>query len=385
MSIIVPPPHDRRQAIILIADDNPDMLAFLADLLEADYQVLKATTGQAVLSIAQSEPKPDLILLDVVIPQMDGYQVLARLREQEQTCDIPVVFITAQKRVEEIVRGFELGAADYIIKPLCAPIVLARVHTQIELKRSRDWLRHQNSFLEAEVARRVEESQLIEDVSIFTLARLSETRDEVTGNHLRRTQQYVCLLAKSLSTHPRFAAFMTPANIQTLEKSALLHDLGKIGIPDSILLKPGKLSSVEREIMQTHAKLGRDAIELAKRDAAKPVEFLSMAQEIAHYHHEKWDGTGYPEGLAGDAIPITARLMALADVFDALISPRQYKQPWSFEQARDFIVKERGSHFDPDMVDAFLARFNEFKAISERYSDAAILPDAENIYGVGQD
>lgn len=375
------PPN--RQAVILVVDDNPEVIRLLNDVLLPEFRVRLAQTGQAALAIAQTEPKPDLILLDVLLPQMDGYEVLARLREQDQTRDIPVVFITALDGDEEVVRGLELGAADYITKPLCPAIVLARVHTQIELKRSRDWLRNQNVLLEAEVARRTEESQLIEDVSIFTLARLAEVRDEVTGNHLRRTQHYIRVLAESLCTHPRFAAFLTAANIETLTKSALLHDIGKIGIPDHILLKPGKLTPVEREIMQTHAKLGRDAIELAKRDAAKPVEFLSMAQEIAHYHHEKWDGSGYPEGLAGDTIPIPARLMALADVFDALICNRQYKKPWTFEEAKELILQERGGHFDPDVVDAFISRFDEFTAIADRYADQCLMRDTEIIFSVG--
>ena len=378
------PPVENRQAVILIVDDSPEAILFLTQWLQPSYRLLVAETGQAALSLAEAEPRPDLILLDVLMPQMDGYQVLAQLREQAQTCDIPVIFITALQGVEEVVRGLELGAADYLTKPLSAPIVLARVRTQIELKRSRDRLRNQNALLEAEVARRTEESQLIEDVSIFTLARLAEARDEVTGNHLRRTQRYVQVLAESLALHPRFAAFLADGNIETLKKSALLHDIGKIGIPDHILLKPGKLSQEEREIMQTHTKLGRDAIELAKREAAKPIEFLSMAQDIAYYHHEKWDGSGYPEGLSGEAIPIPARLMALADVFDALITSRLYKKAWSFEEARDLIAQERGGHFDPDVADAFLSQTEEFTAIAGRYADQAVMRDTGVIFSLGQ-
>jgi len=293
-----------------------------------------------------------------------------------------VIFITALDSADEVVRGLDCGAADYITKPLYPPIVLARVRAQLELKHSRDRLRDHNLFLEAEVARRMEENLLIQNVSIFALARLAEVRDGFTGNHLRRTQQYVKTLANSLKRHPRFVAFLTQSNIETLVQSALLHDIGKIGIPDHILLKNGKLNPDEWEIMKTHAKLGSDAIELAKRDAVKPIEFLSMAQDIAHYHHEKWDGSGYPDGLVGDAIPIPARLMALADVFDALISRRMYKEAWSLDTARELIAQGRGCHFDPDVTDAFLAGFDEYSAIAERYADGndACLNGKETIW-----
>jgi putative two-component system response regulator len=215
----------------------------------------------------------------------------------------------------------------------------------------------------------MEENQIIQDVGIHALGCLAEMRDPETGNHIRRTQGYVEALARHLQPHARFAAVLSGPFIRLLGKSAPLHDIGKVGIPDHILLKPGKLTAEEWAIMQTHAKLGAKAIAHAERDAAKPVAFLALAREIAHRHHEKWDGSGYPDGLAGDAIPVSARLMALADVFDALISVRVYKAAMSFDQARGLIVEGRGGHFDPDVVDAFLAIFDEFKAIAERYRD----------------
>lgn len=190
-----------------------------------------------------------------------------------------------------------------------------------------------------------------------------------TGAHIRRTQGYVEALARQLQPHPRFAAVLSEPFIRLLGKSAPLHDIGKVGIPDHILQKPGKLTAEEWAIMQTHARLGAEAIAHAERDAAKPAAFLALAREIAHWHHEKWDGSGYPDGLAGDAIPVSARLMALADVFDALISARVYKAPMSFDQARAIIVEGRGVHFDPDVVAAFLAIFDEFKAIAGHYRD----------------
>ncbi|HRY14288.1 MAG: two-component system response regulator [Candidatus Competibacteraceae bacterium] len=358
------------QKTILIVDDLPENLTVLGELLQPTYRVRAAVSGARALQIAASEPKPDLILLDVMMPDLDGYAVFARLREDVRTRDIPVIFVTALDTAINEQHGLELGAVDYITKPLQPSIVLARVHTQLELKEARDLLRDQNAFLEAEIVRRMADNQLVQNITIHALARLAETRDPETGNHLRRTQEYVHLLAMSLQSHRRFAAFLTQHTIQLLAKSAPLHDIGKVGIPDHILLKPGKLNPEEWDIMKTHAALGSEAIEQAERDAEKPVDFLILAKEIVHYHHEKWDGSGYPEGLAGDAIPISARLMALADVFDALITRRVYKPPIPHAQARAIIVAERERHFDPDIVDVFIHRFDEFCAIAECYSDS---------------
>lgn len=357
-------------ATILIIDDSAENLIVLSELLRPLYRVLAATSGEGGLRVANSLPKPDLILLDVMMPGMDGYTVLARLRDNPATQDIPVVFLTALAAAGDEEHGLQLGAADYITKPITPVVVLARVLTQLQAKQARDWMKNQNAALEAEVARRMAENDLTQQVSIRALAHLAEIRDPETGNHILRTQRYVQRLATALRQHPRFAAILSERYIDLLARSAPLHDIGKVGIPDHILLKPGKLTPDEWVIMQTHAKLGSDAIERAERDIKTPLAFLSTAKEIAHWHHEKWDGSGYPDGLAGDAIPISARLMTLADVFDALISVRPYKTAWSFAQARDFIAAGRGKHFDPDATDAFLANFPDFVAIAERYHDA---------------
>jgi putative two-component system response regulator len=356
-------------ATVLIVDDLPDNLAVLGEILLPHYRVLIASTGERALQIAGARPRPDLILLDVMMPHMDGYQVLARLRDDPETRDIPVVFVTAMDGQEDEERGLERGAADYIAKPLRPRIVLARVHTQLQLKRAGDLLRDRNAFLEAEVERRLGENQLIQDVSIHALARLAEIRDQETGNHLRRTQGYVRALGKQLQQNPRFAGQLSDRTLDLLAKSAPLHDIGKVGIPDYILRKPGPLDPQEWAIMKTHAKLGSDAIEQAERDALRPVAFLTLAKEIAHYHHERWDGGGYPEGLAGEAIPLAARLMAVADVFDAMISRRVYKAPMPLATARDLVRDGRGRHFDPDLVDAFLAGFDRIAQIANRYRD----------------
>jgi putative two-component system response regulator len=361
---------DAPRKTVLIVDDAPENLFVLSEVLQTHYRVRAAANGERALQVSVSEPRPDIVLLDIMMPDMDGYAVLERLRANPATRDTPVIFVTAMSSVGDEERGLNLGAVDYITKPIQPAIVLARVRAQLELKQARDWLRDQNAFLESEIGRRMAENILIQDVSIRTLARLAEVRDPETGNHILRTQGYVRTLAEHLSAHPRFAAALTPAYIDNLAKSAPLHDIGKVGIPDHILLKPGKLTAEEFTIMKTHAKIGSDAIEKAEQDAERPIAFLATAKEIAHWHHEKWDGNGYPDGLKGDAIPVSARLMAIADVFDALISRRVYKEPMPVDKATAIIVEGRGTHFDPDLVDAFLALRERFVKIAQRHSDS---------------
>lgn len=361
------PPSQR--ATVLIVDDLPENLEVLGELLQPLYRVRGAHSGLRALAVARSHPVPDLILLDVMMPGMDGYAVFDALRADPLTRDIPVIFVTALTGIEAEERGLELGAVDYITKPLRPSIVLARVRNQLELKRARDRLRDQNVFLEAEIARRMSENLLIQDVSIRALARLAEIRDPETGNHVRRTQAYVAVLARRLAANPRHEAVLTPERIDLIVKSAPLHDIGKVGIPDHILLKAGKLDADEWAIMQSHSRLGSVAIGNAEEGSERPLPFLTYAKEIALYHHERWDGSGYPEGLAGEAIPLSARLMALADVFDALVSRRVYKAAMALEVARDMICAARASHFDPAVVDAFLAEFECFAEIATRYRD----------------
>jgi len=359
---------------LLIVDDAVENLTVLDALLRPLYQIRVATSGEKALRVAASEPRPDLILLDVMMPDMDGYQVFDFLRADPVTRDIPVIFVTAMDSAEAELRGLDAGAVDYITKPLIPAIVLARVRTQLELKQARDWLSNKNTLLENEVARRMLENEITQEVSIRALAHLAEMRDPETGNHILRTQGYVRELALRLRDHPRFSDTLNERYIDLLHRSAPLHDIGKVGIPDLILLKPGPLTPEEWQVMKTHAKLGAQAIEQAERDAARPVEFLHLAKEIAHWHHEKWDGSGYPDGLVGEAIPLSARLMAVADVFDALISPRIYKPEMSLEQARDMIMQARGQHFDPDVTDAFLTGFDALSDIAGQHRDAHIQP-----------
>ncbi|MFA7292529.1 MAG: two-component system response regulator [Rhodocyclaceae bacterium] len=358
------------KATILVVDDTPDNLSLMSSLLKDIYRVKVANSGEKALKVAQSDNPPDLILLDIMMPEMDGYEVLQHLKRDPRTLDIPVIFLTAKSEVEDEKRGLELGAVDYITKPISPPIVMARVATQLHVKASADFLRSKADFLESEVAKRTREVMAIQDVTILAMASLAETRDSDTGNHIRRTQFYVKALAENLKSHPRFAWYLTDQTINMLFKSAPLHDIGKVGIPDRILLKPGRFTPEEFEIMKTHTTLGCDAITHAENSLGTEVEFLKMAKEIALSHQEKWDGSGYPQGLSGDDIPICARLMAVADVYDALISRRVYKDGMPHEKAYGIMIEGKATHFDPDMVDAFAAIHEEFRAISKRFADS---------------
>ena len=354
---------------ILIVDDTPDNLTLMTALLKDAYRTRVANNGERALKLAAALPYPDLILLDIMMPGIDGYEVCQRLKADRATADIPVIFLTAKTETEDEQKGFDAGCVDYITKPISPPIVLARVKTHLLLKSARDFLKDQNAFLESEVARRVKEVQTIQDTTIMAMGSLAETRDNETGNHIRRTQHYVRALARQLSGNPAYTSDLDEATIELLYKSAPLHDIGKVGIPDAILLKPGKLTPEEFEIMKTHTTLGRDAILAAEKLLHAPSSFLRYAREIACWHQEKWDGSGYPDGLVGPLIPLCARLMAVADVYDALISRRVYKPAMPHEKAVEIIREGKGSHFDPDMVDAFDAVVEEFRAIAAEFAD----------------
>ena len=367
-------------ATILVVDDTPANLSLMTGLLRDDYKVKAAIDGDKALRIAQSDPSPDLILLDIMMPGMDGYEVCRQLKANPHTRDIPIIFLTAKTGVDDEKHGLDLGAVDYITKPISPPIVMARVRNHLTLKASADFLRSKADYLEKEVARRTSEVIAIQDVTIMAMASLAETRDSDTGNHIRRTQNYVRALAMRLRTHPKFCTLLDERYITMLFKSAPLHDIGKVGIPDRILLKPGKLTPEEFELMKTHTTLGRDAIQSAERQLGMKVEFLTVAKEIAYSHQEKWDGSGYPEGLKGEQIPLSARLMALADVYDALISSRIYKQGMPHERALEIITEGRGKHFDPDVVEAFLAIQDEFQAIARCFADTSADHEAKRLH-----
>ncbi|MBF0133783.1 MAG: two-component system response regulator [Magnetococcales bacterium] len=359
---------EKQKPIILTVDDTPANIDVIKGILFNDFVVQVALNGQTALRIIERR-KPDLILLDIMMPEMDGYEVCRRIKAQEEWREIPIIFVTAMTDVENEAKGLHLGAVDYITKPISSPILLARIKTHLELKKSRDILRFQNEDLERKVVERTRQMEELQDVTMVAMGSLAEARDPETGNHIRRTQHYVKALAQHLKDHPRFREVLTPENITILFKSAPLHDIGKVGVPDHILLKPGKLSADEFTQMKKHPDHGRHAISSAERSISHATNFLQFAKEIAYSHHEKWDGSGYPEGLKGDAIPVTARLMAVADVYDALISRRVYKPPFTHEEAMTIIREGRGTHFDPDVVDAFLEISLSFQEIALTFTD----------------
>lgn len=355
--------------LILIVDDTPENLQLMSEVLKDNYKIKVANSGEKALKIAKGERIPDLILLDIMMPDLDGYEVCRRLKVHPSTCDIPVIFVTGKADETDEKKGFDIGAVDYITKPISVPILISRVNTHLQLKSVRDFLKDQNAFLETEVESRTNEIRAIQDVTIFAMASLAETRDAETGHHIRRTQLYTRTLANQLRKNPKYENFLNDYLIEMIFKSSPLHDIGKVGIPDNVLLKPGKLTLEEFEIMKTHSAIGRNAIENAENHLSLKVDFLKYAKEIAYYHHEKWDGTGYPEGLSGENIPISARIMAVADVYDALISKRVYKNSMSQEEAYHVMVMGSGTHFDPEVIDCFIEVYEEIKGIANRFND----------------
>jgi putative two-component system response regulator len=362
---------NEKRATVLVVDDSPDNIALLSSFLNAKYRVKVAISGEKALSLVTGDTAPDLILLDIMMPGMDGYEVCRRLKANPLTADIPVIFLTAKTELGDEQKGLELGAVDYIMKPPSPPIVMARISTHLHLKSVRDFLKDKNAFLETEVARRTKEVGIIQDVTMAAMGSLAETRDNETGNHIRRTQNYIKFLAQEMSGHPRFEGQLPASTIELLYKSAPLHDIGKVGIPDNILRKPGKLDPDEFEIMKTHTTLGRDAIIAAEKCLDTPNSFLALAREIAWTHHEKWNGTGYPRGLSGDDIPLAGRLMAIPDVYDALISERVYKQSFTHEVAVEIIATGSGIQFDPDIAKTFMESADRFKEIASAFVDHA--------------
>ena len=336
---------EQSHQMILLVDDNATNLQLLRETMDGlGYKLLIAKDGKRAISIAE-KALPDLILLDIMMPEMDGYEVCRRLKADKATRHIPVIFLTALSDSADEARGLGLGAVDYIVKPIVPDLVRARVRNHLELKHYRD-------KLESLVAERTRELALTQAVMIEGLATLAEYRDPETGGHIKRTQNYVKVLARQLKDHPQFGSELDDDTIDLLYQSAPLHDVGKVGVPDSILLKPGRLSD-EFEEMKMHAVYGHEALRITEQKLGQS-HFLRYAREIAYTHQEKWDGSGYPQGLEGEKIPLSGRLMALADVYDALISKRVYKPPFPHEKAVAIICDGRGTHFDPDVVDAFL-------------------------------
>ncbi len=348
-------------ATLLLVDDSTTNLQVLRESLSGiGYKLLIAKSGPAALAAAR-KALPDLILLDIMMPDMDGYEVCRRLKADDTTRRIPVIFLTALAGIDDEAKGLALGAVDYIAKPIFPELVRVRVRNHLELKRYQD-------ELQAEVRRQTRDLALTQAVMIESLATLAEYRDPETGGHIKRTQNYVKALAVRLKTHPRFRHELTDDAIDLLYLSAPLHDIGKVGVRDDVLLKAGRLTDDEFQEMKRHTQYGHDALYHTEQKLKKSA-FLRYAREIAYTHQEKWDGSGYPQGLKGEAIPISGRLMALADVYDALISKRIYKPPFTHEKAVDIIREGRGTHFDPDIVEAFLDIEETFRNIALTFAD----------------
>jgi putative two-component system response regulator len=355
--------------IILAVDDTPSNLELLHGYLGQAYDVRLCASAEAALRLVE-RTVPDLFLLDVVMPGTDGYELCRRLKADARTAEVPVIFLTARVGARDEEAGFREGAVDYIPKPIQPRTLLARVDTHLRLSNATRCLEDQNHALERLVAERTADVVDLQAATILAMASLAETRDQDTGNHLKRTQNYVLVLAERLRESPRYASELDPDAVRLIHGSAPLHDIGKVGVPDRILLKPGPLDEEERKLMRLHTTYGRDTILAVENYLGKKTDFLRYAREIAYSHHERWDGAGYPEGLAGEAIPLSARMMAIVDTYDALISRRVYKPPYDHEFAIAEIAKARGTSFDPALVDVTIEVAESFRSISARFSDA---------------
>ena len=348
--------------IVLVVDDTPENIDVVTGVLEDEYRVKVALNGKKALALAGESPLPDIILLDIMMPGMDGYETCRRLKDSPRTAGIPVVFVTALNDTGDEAMGLSLGAVDYITKPIVPELLKIRVRNHMELKRHRDHLKDL-------VRERTRELSLTREVTIEALADLAETRDPETGGHIKRTQHYVRLLAEYIRQKHGYTQLLNDELVELLFLSAPLHDVGKVGVPDNILLKPGKLTDDEFETMKLHTVYGARSL----RSAAKKLgnsSFLTLAGEIACTHHEKWDGSGYPHGLAAHDIPLSGRLMAVADIYDALVTRRIYKPPFPEARAVGIIHKMRGHHLDPGLVDAFLDLREDFRGVANNFADS---------------
>lgn len=364
---------------LLIVDDDPADLAELSRCLRPDYRPLSASSGEEALRLLGGDERPDLILLDARMPGLDGTSLLTRLQRDPELRQLPVLLlITRQDGIDEE-QAIALGAADFIRKPFKPLVLKARVRTHLELRRWRMSAEQEQSRPSASQWERY--SQVLQNAILGTLAGLVETREPESSQHIPRTRRHVEILATRLAALPRFAADLTPARISLIGKASQLHDIGKIGIPERILLKPGGLDATEFEVIKTHSRLGGEILtrvmgqaeaalaEYPAEERQAALAYLELARAIATSHHERWDGGGYPAGLIGEAIPLPARLMALADVFDAFTTRRVYKPALGLAVTRDYIQSQSGKQFDPQVVEAFIAGFAEFARIAQAYPD----------------
>ena len=345
-------PAGEPRGIVLVVDDRPANLRLVATLLgEVGYRVLTFADGEMALRAARSE-QPDLVLLDIGMPGMDGYEVCERLKADEATRHIPVIFLTALGDTTDKVRGFDSGAADYVHKPFQAEELIARIDTHVELRRLQARLEGEKTQLTEVVRSQSEELAEAQMATIFALARLAESRDATLGSHVERVQQLCRILVEELAAAGSLGRAVDDEFVNTVVEACPLHDIGKVGIADLILLKPGRLTDDEFEVMKRHSILGWETL-AAVLQRFPHSGFLQMGATIARSHHERWDGEGYPDGLAGDEIPLEARIMMVVDVYDAIRSRRCYKEPQPHLIAVDEILSGAGTWFDPAVAEAF--------------------------------
>ncbi|KAF1053112.1 MAG: Cyclic di-GMP phosphodiesterase [Stenotrophomonas maltophilia] len=358
------------QPVILVVDDQPDNLMLMSELLMDDYQVKVASSGAKGLRLAQSDPLPDMVLLDIMMPEMDGYEVCRQLKADPLTQNIPVIFLTGMVSTLDEQRGLDLGAVDYITKPISPPVTLARIRSHLSLKANADFLRDKSEYLELEVRRRTRDLQAVQDATLEAMATLCDMRDNPHSSHLVRIEHYMRALGGALLEQPAFTEQLDASEVELMARSALLHDIGKVAVPDRILLNPGHLEDAERRLLQSHTTAGRNALAAAERKLGHSAEFLRHAREMAYGHHEWWDGSGFPEGVSGEQIPLSARMLALVDAYDELTSRHAYRAPLPPLEATERIRAGAGSHFDPQVVDAFLAVAPAFGDIAVEHADS---------------
>ena len=353
---------------ILIVDDTKFNVKILEDTLKNDYQLSVAMDGKEALKFME-EVIPDIILLDIMMPEMDGFEVFSRMKKDYRLKDIPVIFLSAVTDINSKSKAFEMGAVDYITKPFEVQEVKARMKTHLSLQLAQRELAMQNEILNLKVEERTREIALTQEATLETIANLAEYRDPETGGHINRTKGYIKVLAERLKEHPKYKDIINDTLISSYFKACPLHDIGKIGIRDEVLLKPGKLTPSEYKEMKQHTIIGYETLKMAANQLGQN-SFLTYAMEFALHHHERWDGTGYPDGLKGEEIPISCRLMTIADVYDALISKRVYKPAFSHNKSVSIILEGNGTHFDPELIDIFKEVNGQFRKIAIQFADS---------------
>ena len=336
---------------VMVVDDSATNLTMAKNALSGVYNVLPVISGEMALKL-MAKSMPSLILLDIGMPGMDGFETIKRIKSDEAINHIPVIFLTAMDDSVSELEGLQLGAVDYIKKPFSIPLLIQRVDLHISLIEQKKELQNYNENLAEMVKAKTKTIEELQHAIIHALSDLIECRDGLTGGHVARTQRYLKLLCDGLPQNPLFDEELAGCDIDLMIESAQLHDIGKVGIPDDILKKPGRLTPEEFAIIKEHPIIGANALKGAM-DMTSDKDFLSYAAIVAISHHEKWDGTGYPYGLKGKEIPLIGRLMAIADVYDALVAERPYKSAFSHDTAVDIILQEAGKHFDPLLIEVF--------------------------------